>query len=407
MASVGHRILSTGEVRWRVQVRFDGSMKQATFPDKNAADQFAALVDRVGWKAADQVHQARAPRRRVKKSTLREYTERYLNPDSGLLTGVEKGTREGYRAEAERSWLQILGDVPIDAITKPDVGSWLAWQERQPIWRDRDKPKSEQRTVSSKTVKNYHALLSAVLRSAVGEGLRADNPAYKIRITRGVARENVFLSPSEFATLLHFIPSDLQRFVLFLAGTGLRWGEATALTWADVNLFGNPPTVRVTRAWKKASGGPLLAHPKTSKSRRSVSLFPDLVAIMGEPGASDAWVFPAPQGGHMWHGVFYSRVWLPAIEAAMDEDRCQDLGLEPLRRAPNIHSLRHTHASWLIAQGIPLPYIQARLGHESITTTIDTYGHLVPDAHEQMASAIAVTLSGVHRPLPIDPRLAR
>lgn len=378
-------------------------MKHTTFTDKKSADQFAALVDRVGWEAADQVHQARKPpRRRMKRFTLRQYTERYLDPASGLLTGVENGTRDGYRAEAERSWLQLLGDTPIDAITKPDVGSWLAWQERQPISRDRDKPPSEQRAVSAKTVKNYHALLSAVLRSAVGEGLRADNPAYKIRLSRGVARETVFLSPGEFATLLHFVPEESQRFVLFLAGTGLRWGEATALTWADVNLHGNPPTVRVTRAWKKSKGGPLLAHPKTSRSRRSVSLFPDLVAIMGDPGRSDQFVFAGQQGGQLWYGAFYTRVWLPAVEKAMDDDRCRKIGLEPLRRAPTIHSLRHTHASWLIAQGIPLPYIQARLGHESITTTIDTYGHLVADAHEQMATAIAVTLSGVQRPLAIS-----
>ncbi|WP_336640279.1 tyrosine-type recombinase/integrase [Microbacterium sp. USHLN272] len=394
MASVTPRTTTSGEVRWRVQARLDGSMKQATFLEKKGADQFAALVDRVGWDAADQVRQARA-QRSVEVPTLREYTARYLSPESGLLTGVERGTREGYEAEAERSFLQRLGELPIDAITKPDVGSWLAWQEQQPTWRDRQKPPDQQRPISSKTVRNYHALLSAVLRSAVGEGLLSNNPAYKIRITRGVKKETVFLSPTEFATLLHFVPEHYQRFVLFLAGTGLRWGEATALTWADVNLYGNPPTVRVTRAWKKAKGGPLLSYPKTSKSRRSVSLFPDLVAIMGEPGAADEWVFPAPQGGHMWHGVFSTRTWLPALQKAMDADECRKAGRDPLLRTPTIHGLRHTHASWLIAQGIPLPYIQARLGHESITTTIDTYGHLIADAHDQMASAIASTLEGV------------
>lgn len=394
MASVTPRATASGAVRWRVQVRVKGQMKQTTFLEKKGADQFAALVDRVGWDAADQVRQARA-QGAVGVPTLREYTHRYLSPESGLLTGVERGTREGYEAEAERSFLQRLGDIPIDAITKPDVGSWLAWQEQQPAWRDRQKNPDQQRPISAKTVRNYHALLSAVLRSAVGEGLLGSNPAYKIRIMRGVKKETVFLSPTEFATLLHFIPEHYQRFVLFLAGTGLRWGEATALSWADVNLYGTPPTVRVTRAWKKAKGGPLLSYPKTSKSRRSVSLFPDLVAIMGEPGASDEWVFPAPQGGHMWHGAFTTRTWLPALQKAMDADECRNAGLLPLLRTPTIHGLRHTHASWLIAQGIPLPYIQARLGHESITTTIDTYGHLIADAHDQMASAIATTLEGI------------
>lgn len=398
MASVGHRILSTGEVRWRVQARVGHSVKQTTFFDKAGADQFAKMVDDHGWQAAEEVRRARLENTEHVPS-LREYTARYLSPESGLLTGVERGTREGYESEAERSFLQRLGEYPIDVITKQDVGSWLAWQEKQPVWRDRNKPPELQHHVSSKTVRNYHALLSAVLKAAVVEGFRKDNPAYKIRITRGVKKETVFLSPSEFATLLHFIPEHYQRFVLFLAGTGLRWGEATALTWADVNLHGKPPTVRVTRAWKKSKGGPLLKYPKTSRSRRSVSLFPDLVAIMGAPGESDAFVFTGVQGGHLWHGAFMARAWLPALKKAMDADECAKYGLEPLKRTPTIHGLRHTHASWLIAQGIPLPYIQARLGHESITTTVNTYGHLVADAHDQMASAIALTLSGVHSPV--------
>lgn len=400
MASVSPRTLASGEVRWRVQVRVDGQMKQTTFLEKKGADQFAALVDRVGWDAADQVRQSRGQRDNA-TPTLREYTHRYLSPDSGLLTGVEKGTREGYEAVAERSWLQLLGDVPIDLITKPDVGAWLAWQERQPVWRDRHKPQDQQKPVSAKTVRNYHALLSAVFKSAVEEGFRTDNPAFKMRVTRGVKRENVFLTPSELSTILHMLPPRYRRVVMFLAGTGLRWGEMTALTWGDVNLHGNTPTVRVTRAWKKSKGAPVLSYPKSSKSRRSVSLSGQVLAVLGEPGASHEWVFPAPQGGHMWHGAFYSRVWRKAVADASDVEKCRAMGLEPLRREPTVHDLRHTHASWLIAQGKPLPHIQARMGHESITTTVGVYGHLVPDAHEQMAMAIDVTLADVRMPLAI------
>ncbi|QWY84613.1 tyrosine integrase [Microbacterium phage Footloose] len=394
MASVSPRTLASGEVRWRVQVRVKGQMKQTTFLEKKGADQYAAMIDRVGWDAAEQVRLSRGQRQNA-APTLREYTARYLDPHSGLLTGVEQGTRQGYEAEADRSFLQTLGEIPIDLVTKQDVGAWLAWQERQPVWRDRHKPSDQQKPVSSKTVRNYHALLSAIFKSAVDQGLRTDNPAFKVRVTRGTKRENVFLSPAEFETLLHFIPEKHQRFVLFLAGTGMRWGEATAVTWGDVALHGKPPTVRVTRAWKKSKGGPLLKYPKTSRSRRSVSLFPDLVAIMGAPGEADAFVFPNQTGGHLWHGPFNTRVWTPAVQKAMDADLCAELGLTPIKRAPTIHDMRHTHASWLIAQGIPLPYIQARLGHESITTTVNTYGHLVADAHDQMASAIAATLTNV------------
>jgi len=62
-----------------------------------------------------------------------------------------------------------------------------------------------------------------------------------------------------------------------------------------------------------------------------------------------------------------------------DVERARALGLEKDTR---IHDLRHTHASWLIAAGRPLPSIQRRLGHESITTTVDTYGHLMMEVDE-------------------------
>lgn len=372
-------------------------MQQATFLEQKGADQFGALVDRVGWPAARAVLEKRQ-QSAENVPTLREYTKRYLDPTSGLLTGVEQGTREGYEAEAGRSFLQTMGDYPIDSITRADIGSWLAWQSKQPTYRDRNKPPDQQKPISAKTVRNYHALLSAVLKSAIEDGLRTDNPAYKVRVSKGTKRENVFLSPAEFATLLHFIPDRHKRLVLFLAGTGCRWGEATALTWADIALHGTPPTARITRAWKKQKGGPLLSHPKTSKSRRSVSLFPDLVESMGAPGPADAYVFQNMHGGAQRYGHFSSRAWVPAVAKARDVELCESLGLTPLTRTPSPHDLRHSHASWLIARGIPLPYIQARLGHESITTTVNVYGHLVSDAHDQMASAIALTLTDVQQP---------
>jgi hypothetical protein len=58
------------------------------------------------------------------------------------------------------------------------------------------------------------------------------------------------------------------------------------------------------------------------------------------------------------------------------------------------HDLRHTHVAWLIAGGAPLPHIQARLGQESITTTIDTYGHLLPVGDELISRIIDAALTG-------------
>ena len=59
---------------------------------------------------------------------------------------------------------------------------------------------------------------------------------------------------------------------------------------------------------------------------------------------------------------------------------------------PRIHDLRHTHVSWLIAQGVQLPAISRRLGHESITTTIDRYGHLLPEVDDGLVRALAAAM---------------
>ena len=175
----------------------------------------------------------------------------------------------------------------------------------------------------------------------------------------------------------------------FAVGTGLRFGEVTALWCSDIDLAHG--TVRVNKAWKRdgenGAGetpgwlrkqlGPKhtmrqhhLGNPKTPKSRRTVSISPALVA--------------SPTGLPLHNSDFYERVWIPLGRALQKE------GIAPFR----FHDLRHTHVAWLIAGGAPLPHIQARLGHESITTTIDTYGHLLPVGDELISQIIDTALRG-------------
>lgn len=380
MASVTPRATASGEPVWRVQFRIDGKLRQETFPSPKAADEFGKLVDRVGGKAAREVLDRR--RNNVKAvPTLNEWTEKYLDPESGILTGIEPGTRATYRSIAKNSFLEILGEYPVDAIEKADVGKWIEWQERQPSKRTKGKK------VAAKTVKNYHALLSNILKAATETNppLRPDNPAHKTRLTKGLAREAVFLSPAEFARLVACIPEYYRPLVVFLAASQARWSEATALTWGDLNLDTVPPTVRIAKAWKKnPDGRPEIGVTKSKRGRRTVSLWPEVVEQLGTPGDPDALIFQGKLNHErIWYGSFNSRIWKPAVEAA------------GLTRRPNIHDLRHTGASWLIADGQPLPYIQARLGHENITTTVQVYGHLLPDSHTRMSASLAGIMSDV------------
>ena len=370
---------------WRVQYRVPGkggkqSVVTDTFDTQKAGDDFAELVDRVGGEAArDTLRRRRASNSTV--PTFAEWTTTYLDPASGILTGIQPGTRHGYE-RMTGAFLPMLGEYPIDSITRDDIGRWLQWYESQPSGRTAGK------LVSAKTVRNHQALLSNIFKAAVDREKIPRNPAKGIRATEGESREGVFLTPHEFDQIITHIPAHYKPLVAFLVDTGCRWGEATALTWADVNLSVQPPTARISKAWKKGvDGKPVLGPPKSKKSRRTVPLGELSFDYLPRQGQPADLVFPGREGGRMWYGMFNTRIWKPAVAKA-------NIG-----KTPNIHDLRHTAASWLIIGGVPITDVQAQLGHEKIDTTASVYSHLSPDSHAKRAYVMNAATQQIRRPI--------
>ena len=100
---------------------------------------------------------------------------------------------------------------------------------------------------------------------------------------------------------------------------------------------------------------------------------------MGGRGLKDL-IYARPGGGHLRNGWFHDHVWGPAMAELAGQGLLSD--------RPVPHDLRHTHASWLLAARVPIHSVSARLGLESITTTVNTYGHLVNDADRLAADAL-------------------
>jgi len=383
---------------WRVQARDEHrKMRQETFFGEDAetveraARAFGRLVDRVGITEASRIRDERTRSAGRGVPTLAEWIETYLDASTGILRGVTDGTRDGYRRAVAAYITPRLGEMPVDAIGEDDVNSWLTWLEAQPSSR-----RAGQK-IAPKTVRNHHGLLSQILTAAAARGLRTGNPARGAKITRGRRQGMTILSLGEFATLLHFIPEQWKPLVIWQAGTGMRWGETTALTWGDIDREHRPMLVRIDKAWQKPErgSGRVLGPPKTERGNRTISVPDALVAQLGTPGRGDELVFPSSRGTPMWSGSFWERVWTPAVKAANDAQACAEAGLTPLGKRPSVKDLRHCHASWLIAEGRPLTYIQRRLGHEKITTTSDTYGHLLPDALEGDAATVQLVMGTI------------
>jgi integrase len=124
--------------------------------------------------------------------------------------------------------------------------------------------------------------------------------------------------------------------------------------------------------------GANVPETKSRASYRTLSVPPFLVDILNRHLASAPacdYVFTTSKGRLLSRSSFRENYWLPAVKSA---------GLAPLR----FHDLRHSHATLLIAAGAHPKSVQARLGHASITTTLNTYGHLFPSLDEHLTDQL-------------------
>jgi integrase len=170
----------------------------------------------------------------------------------------------------------------------------------------------------------------------------------------------------------------------------LRWGEATALRVCDID-FGRR-RVDVRRAFFDVGGRVILGTPKSHQSR-TVPLprfLADEMAAAVAGKRADQLVFTMPAGGVMRLTNWRRSVFLSARRRAGLSDRFR------------VHDLRHTAASLMIQAGYPPKMLQEIMGHASITTTLDLYGHLYPGEMDRYADrlneAVGMTDAAKMRP---------
>ncbi|MEU6423775.1 tyrosine-type recombinase/integrase [Streptomyces spiralis] len=400
MASIRKRERKDGtaiyQVRW-LQGGRGGDWETEKFGDETSAEKFKKLVD---------AHRQQWPTGWVKGKgfvqetvldgdmPLTEWAHRYID----RLTGIDERTRRDYKRDVDNhiSLVQhtqpsgLVVDATIANITANDIQDWVRVEEAGE--RDPENPEEWLRRPSSpKSIANRHGLLSTIVEAAVEAEpqLRTKNCCTGTRLPRlddGIEDEMCFLEHDEYARIATEITDSHARDLAdWLVGTGMRWGEATALQVRDINLTRN--TASVHRAWKRAAPGEpgpsyFLGPPKTKKARRIVALTGSQMEMLRRrmAGKSPEDLIFETQRGHSWrHTNFWRRRWVPAVEAAIAKG---------LPKRPRIHDLRHTHVAWLIAAKIPLPAIQVRLGHESITTTVDRYGHLVRELDDEITAVV-------------------
>jgi integrase len=252
--------------------------------------------------------------------------------------------------------------------------------------------------VAPGTVRKVHAVMSAIMSEAVELGYAKVNPCTGVKgLPRAAHREMLYLTGGELLTLANKVTPYYRTLVLFAGYTGMRSSEICGLHWRNVDLLHG--RVTVAEALKEV-GGELVFGPTKSHEARTISLPKFLGEMLKEHGvgAPDELVFPGPQGGPMRHHLFYRRHFRPAVAGYMDKKGVKHPGALPHKAALRFHDLRHTCAALLISQGAHPKLIQTRLGHSSITITLDTYGHMFPSVEAALAEQLDAVYEAAGNP---------
>ena len=225
--------------------------------------------------------------------------------------------------------------------------------------------------LSAKTIGNVIVILKEMFKHAVQWGHLDANPVQYVERPRGEDKEMDVLTPEEVRRLLDAQEEPLRTLLLTAVLTGMRQGELLGLQWEDIDFARHQVHVRRS-LWHGTLG-----TPKSRRSRRAIDMPPTLEQALKQLSTTRRYefVFCSERGTPLDADNFRHREFPAALRRA------------ELRRI-RFHDLRHTYTSLLIAHGAHPKYIQAQLGHASIQTTLDRYGHLMPQIHPAEAQKL-------------------
>jgi len=349
----------------------------------------------------------------------------YVNPHAGRVTFAEFSSRwlAGRCVEArtvERTvslmrthLLPQWGRWPLSRIDHLAVQEWVTGLSQ---------------TLAPATVRKCHGLLLGALKTAVRARYLSVNPAegIKLPVIRSENSTAAIISRADFfGKLLPAAPLRYRAMFCAAAGAGLRWGECAGLVWAAVDL--EKVTLRVVQvAVETPTEVVLRPYPKTRASTRTVPMPAFLVTALqqhrdrlsSDPDDRDL-VFGSRLSGPLRRSNFRRRIWLPSLVRAGLLGRVEHLGEHKYRatwpdrtgiewtaefttereaiayvaaRAKGglrFHDLRHSYATWLITEGVPVNVVQRVMGHQQASTTLNRYTHAPGDYQDRVRSVFA------------------
>lgn len=273
--------------------------------------------------------------------------------------------------------LPFFGSKPINEIKASDVRRWQA------------KLMSSPNNYSQTYLKKINTELNSIINYAKRFYDLNTNPCGKAgTIGKAKAEEMDYWTYDEYIAFREGVKDKSLSYICFevLYWTGMREGELLALSPADIDL--DNKTISINRTYQRIEGKDVFTSPKTRKSKRKIPIpdflcqeLSDYIQSRYMPDADER-LFPVTKS-YLSHEMIRG---------------CKNTGVKKIR----IHDIRHSHASLLINQGCDALMLADRLGHEKVSTTLNTYSHLFPHKQQELVHSLE-SLQATDSPTPEPP----
>ena len=273
--------------------------------------------------------------------------------------------------------LPFFGNKPINEIKASDVRRWQA------------KLMSSPNNYSQTYLKKINTELNSIINYAKRFYDLNTNPCGKAgTIGKAKAEEMDYWTYDEYIAFREGVKDKSLSYICFeiLYWTGMREGELLALSPADIDL--DNKTISINRTYQRIEGKDVFTSPKTRKSKRKIPI-PDFLCQELSDYIQSRYMLDADE-----------RLF-PVTKSYLSHEMirgCKNTGVKKIR----IHDIRHSHASLLINQGCDALMLADRLGHEKVSTTLNTYSHLFPHKQQELVHSLE-SLQATDSPTPEPP----